>query len=345
MREWQRTGTHARRPISSRRLTQVTTERMKAILYATLARAEIQAKLSAILGPDLKVVDSDDAFVAEIPDADALFIGDMLYLDKVADAVKTRAKKLRWMQTLTAGYDNAKRLGVPAGMQVTNIGDAIAPAVGLHAVALLLALQRQFPTFVRNQDRSAWERSSVARMVIPLGTTVLVLGFGHIGREIGRMMRALGAHVIGVSRNPSPLPEAANEVAPISQLDALLPRADAIMIALPLDPATNKLINTRTLALCKKSAFVVNIARGGIIDQVALREALVNGIIAGAGLDVTEPEPLPASDPLWSAPNLLLSPHCAGGAGRVTTDRIASAAADNLVRFQKGEALKNVVTL
>jgi phosphoglycerate dehydrogenase-like enzyme len=317
---------------------------MKALLYATLAKAEIAAKLSAVLGPDLKIVDSPDELAAEIADADALFIGDMLYIGKTAEAVHAKAKKLKWLQTLTAGYDNAKQLGVPAGVQVTNVGDALAPAVGLHAVALLLAMQRQFPVFLKNQDKSAWERSAVARMTIPQGTTVLVLGFGHIGREIGRIMRALGAHVIGVSRNPAPH-EAANEVASIAQLDTLLPRADAIMIALPLDPATNKLINARTLALCKKTAFIVNIARGGIIDQVALREALVSGQIAGAGLDVTEPEPLPASDPLWSAPNLLLSPHCAGGAGRVTTDRISSAAADNLVRFQKGEPLKNVVKL
>jgi phosphoglycerate dehydrogenase-like enzyme len=331
------------RPISSAAAPAIE-GRMKAILYATLAKAEIAAKLSAVLGPDLKIVDSPEELAAEIADADALFIGDMLYVGKTAEAVHAKAKKLKWLQTLTAGYDNAKQLGVPAGVQVTNVGDALAPAVGLHAVALLLAMQRQFPVFLRNQDKSAWERSVVARMTIPLGTTVLVLGFGHIGREIGRIMRALGAHVIGVSRNPAPH-EAANEVESIAQLDDLLPRADAIMIALPLDPATNKLINARTLARCKKTALIVNIARGGIIDQVALRDALANGQIAGAGLDVTEPEPLPASDPLWSAPNLLISPHCAGGAGRVTTDRISSAAADNLVRFQKGEPLKNVVKL
>jgi phosphoglycerate dehydrogenase-like enzyme len=317
---------------------------MKAILYATLAKAEILARLQPALGADLKVVDTDDDFIAQVADADAVFMGDMLYKGKVADAVKGNAKNLKWMQVLTAGYDNAKKLGVPAGVQVTNVGDALAPAVGLHAVSLLLALQRQLPAFVKNQQSSAWERSAVARMTVPLGTTSLVLGFGHIGREIGRIMRALGAHVIGVSRNPSPH-EFANEVAPIARLDELLPRADSIMIALPLDPATDKLMNARTFALCKKTALVVNIARGGIIDQVALREALVNGTIAGAGLDVTDPEPLPASDPLWTSPNLLISPHCAGGAGRVTTDRIAAAATDNLARFQRGEALQNVVKL
>jgi len=317
---------------------------MKALLYATLAKAEISAKLTAVLGPDLKIVDSDDALAAEIADADALFIGDMLYVGKAAEAVRTRAKKLRWMQVLTAGYDNAKKLGVPPGTQVTNVGDALAPAVGLHAVALLLALQRQVPAFIENQKRSAWDRAAVARMSVPLGTTSLVLGFGHIGREIGRILRALGSHVIGVSRNPSPH-ESADEVAPISQLHALLPRADAIMIALPLDPATHKLFGAREFALCKRNAIIVNIARGGIIDPVALREALNSGQIAGAGLDVTDPEPLPAGDPLWQAQNLIITPHCAGGAGRVTTDRIAAAAADNLARFARGEPLKNVVKL
>ena len=317
---------------------------MKAVLYATLARAEIAARLSAVLGPDLKVVDSDDALAAEVADADALFIGDMLYVGKAAEGVKARAKKLRWIQLLTAGYDHAKELGVPAGVDVTNVGDALAPAVGLHAVALLLAVQRQFPAFVRNQDRAAWDRGAAPRMVVPFGSTALVLGFGHIGREIGRILRALGAHVVGVSRNPTPH-DAADEVAPIARLHELLPRADAIMIALPLDPATNKLMGTREFALCRRNAVIVNIARGGIIDQPALIEALSKGQISGAGLDVTEPEPLPASDPLWHAPNLLISPHCAGAAGRVTTDRIAGVAADNLARFQRGEPLKFVVKL
>jgi phosphoglycerate dehydrogenase-like enzyme len=317
---------------------------MKAILYATLARAELAAKLSDIIGSDLKVVDNEQGLASEIADADALFIGDMLYVGGTAKAVLERAKKLRWMQILTAGYDNAKQLGVPAGVRVTNVGDALAPAVGLHAVTLLLALQRQLMTFYTNQPRRAWDRSAVPRMVIPLGSTVAVLGFGHIGQEIARILRALGAHVIGVSRNGAPHP-GADEMAPIGKLAELLPRVDAIMIALPLDPATHHLMNARTFVACKRTAFIVNIARGGVIDQAALIEALKAGTIAGAGLDVTDPEPLPASDPLWDAPNLIISPHCAGGAVRVTAERIAGAAADNLERFRRGEALKNVVKL
>ena len=138
---------------------------MKAILYATLAKAEVSAKLAAILGPGLKVVDSDDALVAEIADADALFIGDMLYVGKIAEAVLTRAKKLKWMQTLTAGYDNAKQFGVPAGVQVTNVGDALAPAVGAACgVAVARPLQRQVPVVrARTRRSSGWDRSAAAK--------------------------------------------------------------------------------------------------------------------------------------------------------------------------------------
>ena len=107
---------------------------MRAVLYATLAKAELSAKLGAILGPDLKIVDSAEALAAEMPEADALFMGDMLYVGKAAEAVLKNGNKLKWLQILTAGYDHAKELGVPNGAQVTNVGDALAPGVGLHAV-------------------------------------------------------------------------------------------------------------------------------------------------------------------------------------------------------------------
>jgi phosphoglycerate dehydrogenase-like enzyme len=317
---------------------------MRAVLYATLAKAELVRKLSAVLGDDLKIVESADALAAEIPEADALFIGDMLYTGKVKDAVLSTARKLKWLQILTAGYDNAKQFGIPAGAQITNVGDALAPAVGLHAVSLLLTLQRQVPAFVKNQEKHGWDRSAAARVTMPFGSTAAVLGFGHIGREIARIMRALGAHVIGVSRTGA-ADNGADEMAPIAALDDVLKRSDAIMISLPLDDATHHLINARTLSLCKKNAIIVNIARGGIIDQIALTEALKAGTIAGAGIDVTDPEPLPPEHPLWDAPNLYLSPHLAGAAGSMTTERIASAAADNLERFRRGEALKYVVKL
>jgi phosphoglycerate dehydrogenase-like enzyme len=317
---------------------------MRAVVYVTLARAEVIARLRALLGDDLVVVDDADALAAAIDGADALFIGDMLYHGAAAEAVRRRGTSLKWVQVLTAGYNNLKRFGVPGGAQVTNAGDALAVAVGLHAIGLLLAVQRQFPAFARNQQRHGWDHAAVSKVTVPYGATALVLGFGHIGKEIGRLMQALGAHVIGVSRAGTP-DAAAHEMMPLSDWRTALPRADAILVALALEPATRNLIDAEALALCKPNAVIVNIARGGIIDQAALTRALADGTIAGAGLDVTEPEPLPPDDPLWDAPNVLISPHCAGAAGHVTNERIAAVAADNLERFMKGEPLQNIVRL
>ena len=131
----------------------------------------------------------------------------------------------------------------------------------------------------------------------------------------------------------------------IAALDGVLPRADSIILALPLSPQSRHLIDARALALCKKSALIVNIARGAVMDQIALADALKSGVIAGAAVDVTDPEPLPPEHPLWDAPNLILSPHVSGACGPLAGERLADLAGDNLTRFMKGEALSHVVDL
>ena len=170
-----------------------------------------------------------------------------------------------------------------------------------------------------------------------------MLGFGHIGREIARILRALGAHVIGVSRTGAP-DTGADEMQPIAKLDDVLRRADAIMIALPLDPATHHLINARDARAVQEATRSSSTSRAAALStRSRSTEALKNGTIAGAGLDVTDPEPLPPEHPLWDAPNLY---HLAAlrRRGRPRHDRPdRRAAADNLMRFKRGEALKNVV--
>jgi len=317
---------------------------MRAVLYATLARADLVKKLGAILGDDLTVVDDAEALAAAMPEAEALFVGDMLLVGKAADAVYQQGGKLKWIQILTAGYDNVKKHGAPNGAQVTNVGDALAPGVGLHALSLLLTLQRQVPAYVKNQDNHGWDRSAAAKMTTPIGQTAVVLGFGHIGREIARLMRALGSHVIGVSRTGA-ADAGADEMLPFSRIGEAVGRADSIFVSLPLDAATHHLFNASLLSQCRKNAVLVNIARGGLIDQIALTDALKAGTIAGAALDVTDPEPLPPEHPLWDAPNLYISPHCAGAAGALTTERISDKAAENLKRYIAGEALADVVKL
>ena len=315
---------------------------MRVVLWATYAKSELVGRLKPILSDDLTVVANPEELAASIADADALVCPDFLYDAQLADMVRERGKRLRWLQLLTQGFENTQAHGVPASITVTNAGDAYSPAVAMHAVALLLAVQRRFPLMLANQTKGEWNRSMSVAMISPAGATIAICGFGSIGQEIARLVRAFGARVVALTRSAKPH-ALADESLPIGQLHQVLPRADAVVLALPLDVSTRHLIGAREFALCRKTAVLVNISRGGIVDTAALVEALQSGAIAGAGLDVTDPEPLTAGHPLWAAPNLLISPHVAGAAGKAGFDRLADVAAGNMERFLAGEPLAHVV--
>src|SRR5882757_8969866 len=245
---------------------------MKVIVTASLGQAQLQQRLADRIGDQAHWVESADATVSELPTADALICPDHFISAKIAEALKTSAPALKWVQLLTAGYDNFKRHGAPARITVCNAGEAYAPAVATHALTLLLALQRRIPTVLANQPRHAWERAFTAQLTIPAAGISAVIGFGPIGREIGRMLRALGSKVVAVTRRGLP-DEQADEVVPASALHDVLPRVDAIMIAAPYDSSTHNLIGEREFALFRKSAVLVNIARGAIVDSQALDAA------------------------------------------------------------------------
>ena len=212
-----------------------------------------------------------------------------------------------------------------------------------QALGLLLGVQRQFPILIADQKRHAWDKSGAReRCAAPVDSTIAVLGFGYIGSEIGRLLQAFGAHVIALTRSAKPHPYAQESLS-ISELHAILPRVDAVVLALAAGPETRHLFGAREFALMKRSAVIVNIARGSIVDGAALTQALHDGTIAGAGLDVTEPEPLPETDPLWDAPNLIIAPHMAGAPGSVTAKRLAEVVGENVTRRLKGETLQHVV--
>jgi phosphoglycerate dehydrogenase-like enzyme len=316
-------------------------KRMKVVLHATLGKAAIVDRLRAIVGGGLVVADDPASAIAALPDADAFVCTDFFYSAELAAAASS-APRLRLIQLLTAGYDRVAKFGAPAQAAVCNAGAAYAPAVATHAIALLLALQRQIPAILADQPRHAWERGFAPKLTTPAKATAVVIGLGPIGQEIGRLLRAFDANVIGVNRSGAPA-ACVNETVAISALGEILPRADSIVLALPLSPASRHLIDAHALALCKKSAFIVNIARGAVMDQIALADALKSGVIAGAAVDVTDPEPLPPEHPLWDAPNLILSPHVSGACGPLAGERLAELAGDNLARFMKGEAPRHVV--
>jgi phosphoglycerate dehydrogenase-like enzyme len=317
---------------------------MKAVMRARLGAAAILARLKHVPGVEVIAVETEEELAAAIPDAELLLLPDSHYSAETAQVLKERAKKLSWIQLLSAGYDAVGRHGYPANVAVTNAGPAFAPAVATQALGLLLGVQRQFPILLADQKRHAWDKGGAReRCAAPIDSTIAVLGFGYIGSEIGRLLQAFGAHVVTLTRSAKPHPYA-DESRSINELRDVLPRADAVIVALAASAETRHLIGAAEFALMKRGAYIVNIARGYIVDGAALDEALRDGTIAGAGLDVTEPEPLPPDNPLWDAPNLIIAPHMAGAPGSVTAKRLADVVGDNVTRHLKGEALAHTVT-
>ncbi|MDB5569253.1 MAG: D-isomer specific 2-hydroxyacid dehydrogenase NAD-binding [Hyphomicrobiales bacterium] len=291
---------------------------------------------------DALVVAADEAAVlAALPGADALIVANNDYTEKMAQTLNAPESPVRWVQTLTAGFDRVQKWGVPPSVVVTNAGDALAPGVAAHTVALLLALQRRLPAFIAQQTRHAWERGAAAQVSTPSGATCLTLGFGHVGQEVARLLKPFGARIVALTRSGAAHP-LADESLTMAHLHDALRRADMIVLALPLDASTHRLMGAGEFALCKRNAVLVNVARGEVVDAAALAQALRDGLIAGAGVDVTDPEPLPADDPLWDAPNLIVTPHVAAACGPLLHQRIGAVAAGNVRRFMDGAPLAHV---
>lgn len=314
---------------------------MKIVLVGMTVKPEVIVAIRDACGSASVVVETEAAAIAAMPGANAVVVSDNAYTPALAEAIAA-APSLAWMQIFTAGYDNITRLGAPARATITSVGDAFSPSVAVHAVALMLALQRGVHRMVEQKARRFWDKSLPSIMVMPEGKTVVVLGLGSIGHEIAKLVAPLGMKVIGLTRTGAAHPLAA-EVHKIEALHRVLPLADALIVAAPLNPSTLGIVGAAELAQMKKTAVLVNISRGKLVDTMALLAALDEGRIAGAGLDVTEPEPLPPEHPLWDAPNLILSPHVAGAAGPYGPERQIERVSANIRRFLKGEAVQHVV--
>ncbi len=317
---------------------------MKVVLWPNLAKVELIGRLGKIAGIDLVLVDCVEKLIAALREAQVLTIGGSSYDARVAEALRDHGGGLRFIQLLTAGYEGPQLHGVPPGVVVANAGDSWSPALAELVMTLMLSLVKCLPQVLENHAKHGWERKFTARMGGLDGKTMAIIGYGSIGREVARRAGAFGMHVIGVSRTAKPKP-LADEVHPVSALHAVLGRADVVVLTVPLTKETERLIGAKELAACKPEAVLINVARGGLIDQAALGAALKNGTIAGAGLDVTDPEPLPPEDPLWGSPNLIISPHIAGVSGVGGRLRLAAFIGENVERFVAGQAVMHTVSL
>lgn len=251
-----------------------------------------------------------------------------------------RASRLRWIHSTAAGVDQLLHPEVLEREIVVTSSSGIHQPLVEHVFALMLALTRRVHVAIRNQVRGRWERREAVGDEIR-GKTLGILGLGTIGMEIAEKARVFGMRVIGTKRTPVPLPHV-DRVYPPGELREVLRDSDVLVIALPLTADTRHLIGERELRAMKRSALLINIGRGPIVDEAALVRALQEGWIGGAGLDVFEREPLPADSPLWGMEHVIVTPHVSG-AWPGYLDAAVPLLCDNLRRYLDGAELRNLV--
>lgn len=254
------------------------------------------------------------------------------------------APHLRWLHSPAAGVGSMLFPAMQASpMVMSNSRGMNAGAVAEHALLLLLAVTRRLPEAVRAQDARRWISNDLAGLPYLRGKTLGIVGLGAIGRELAVMAAALGMRVIGTRREvEAPVPAGVAEALDPEALPRLLAESDYVVIAAPLTAETKGLIGAAALRRMKPTAWLVNVARGKIVREADLIQALREGTIAGAALDVVEHEPLDPASPLWSMPNVLLTPHV-GGFREDYWDAATSLFADNLDRYLAGEQPANIV--
>jgi D-3-phosphoglycerate dehydrogenase len=317
---------------------------MRVIYRGQVFEAEI-VELAGRTGLDLVVARDEQELLRELPGADALWITPTFYQPAVPQAIKANLGRLKWIGLTSAGYDVLLRAGVPPGVTMTYAVTVHGPAVAEHAVALLLALVRQLPRAVNAQINADWNAPAMVNSLRSLeDLTVAIVGFGSIGGSVAERLRPLAKRIVGVSRSGD-ADARADQMFASSQLHVALAQSDAVILTVSFTAETRHLIDAAALAALPANALVVNVSRGPVVDGAALHDALADGHLAGAALDVTDPEPLPAGDPLWHTPGVIITPHIGPFGSRATGRRLADQYERNIARFARGEELEGTVVL
>ncbi len=261
-----------------------------------------------------------------------------------------RGKDLRWIQLTNSGAETCTSIPEVAerGILVTNLQRILGPQIADHAIALMFALARGLPHYGAEQAAGAWSANLRAVSEFPFweveGKTMLVVGLGGIGTEVAKRAAGLGMRVQATRNSRREGPEFVEYVGLAHEVMELAANADVVVNATPLTPQTRGMFDAAFFEAMKETAYFINIGRGESVVTADLVAALESGVIAGAGLDVTDPEPLPPGHPLWSMPNVILTPHIAGGSDLVGR-RVTILVAENLRRYIRGEPMLSVVNL
>lgn len=297
--------------------------------------------------------EEEDTFVRDFPGCDFRFSAPDDYTDEECAQADIfigmfnpqqmcAAKKLKWLQASTVGVDRYEGYVDTDRTLVTNSQNLFNKCMGEHTFAMMIAWSRALLLQRDSQNRHEWVLHEVPSDLFD--RTVAVIGLGGIGSDVARKAKAFDMHVIGVRRNLANKPDYIDELYSLEQLDQVLPKADFVILAIPLTNQTYHLINRQTLKMMKPTAYLLNVARGEVVDTDALVEALQNKTIAAAGLDTVYPEPLPSEHPLWAMENVFITPHRANASP--TTNRFRFRFYyENLKRYLAGDPLKNVVKL
>jgi phosphoglycerate dehydrogenase-like enzyme len=317
--------------------------------------APLIERLRAV-SPRLKIKVQPTRKAEELP-SDLMAEAEILYTARALPEPE-KVPNLRWIQFHYSGIDHAVEHSLlRSEVKVTTLSGAAAPQMAEFVLAAMLALARKFPTMMDDRREKRWTEDRFRRFEPAelRGSTVGVVGYGSIGREIARLCRAFGATVLASKRDLKRLPDTGYTLADVGDREAELaarlypPQAlgsmaaecDFLVVVVPLTPATRGLLGEKVLKKLKPGAFLIDVSRGGIVDHSALLEALNSGRLAGAALDVYPVEPLPETSPLWNLPNLIVSPHVAGASPRYL-ERATDLFAENLRRYVVNEPLLNL---
>ena len=286
---------------------------------------------------DIVAARTAEDFEKELVDADGIVGG-------ISKEQFAKAENLKWVQSTSAGVEAYSFWPefMASDVALTNCKVVQGPTIGDHAFALLLAMTRGLHEYIPN--RREWKsRADAPKTMTELpGMTAVVIGMGGIGTQIAQRAHGFGMDVIGVDPKDIPVSIFAPVIVPPDQLDEVLPKADVVFVAAPLTPESEHMVGAKQFDLMKNGAFFVAVSRGRLYDKGALIKAIDSQKLAGAGLDVTDPEPLAADDPLWQFDNIVITPHVASHA-RGSDVRRLGVIAGNVGRFARGEPLTHVV--
>lgn len=290
--------------------------------------------------PTVDISVAGDDFIVSLPKADAAVAWSMTPEEYAA------ATNLRWFQSIGAGVERVILPGMrERGLIVTNSSGIHGANISEHLLAMMFAFARQLPALIRATEHGQWRddlRSSIFELS---GQTLHIVGYGDIGQALGRKAKALGMRVTATRRHPGASDDGhADSITGFDDLPTRLSEADHVAICLPQTPNTINFFDAEMLGKIKRGAYLYNIGRGPVVDSQALIQALDSSHLAGAGLDVTDPEPLPANSPLWGRENVIVTAHTAGGTP-FFFDRLMGIVRENLLRLQAGEPPLNLVDL